>query len=147
MRAIILSAVLALTGLSAQAAVYKWVDQNGKTHYSDKPVQNAEQVKVGPAAKAEPGKEGEAAEAKPEQPGGETDAHLQARTQKCELARRRVADYQESSTLLIKDEFGEQRELSPEEQVQAIVDMQKNVDSYCVGIPEPEPETEELASP
>ncbi len=150
MRAIMLGAVLALATFSAQAAVYKWVDQNGKTHYSDKPVQNAEQVKVGPGAKTEAPdadpKEGEAAAAKPEQPKGESDAHLKTRTAKCEQARQRVADYQESSSLFLQDEFGEQRELSPEEQVQAIVDMQKNVDSFCVGIPEPEP-AEEVASP
>ena len=152
MRAIILGAVLGLAALSAQAAVYKWVDQNGKTHYSDKPVQNAEQVKVGPGAKAgsEEEQEGEEGAAKKtDQPKDESDAHREARAQKCDQARQRLTDYQDSSGLYVKDEFGQQRQLSPEEQVQAIVDMQKNVDSFCAGMPEPEPagETEEVASP
>lgn len=131
MRAIILGGVLALSAALAQAAVYKWVDQNGKTHYSDKPVQNAEKLKVPGAKKTEAGQQPES-----DKPKQDEAAMAQVRAQKCEQAQGRLAEYQNSSSLVSKDEFGEQRTLSPEEQVQAIVDMQKNVDSHCAGQPE-----------
>jgi hypothetical protein len=43
MKQLSLLALLALC-LTAQAAVYKWVDKDGKVHYSDKPQENAEVV-------------------------------------------------------------------------------------------------------
>ncbi|WP_372871227.1 DUF4124 domain-containing protein [Shewanella sp.] len=43
MKQLSLLALLALC-LNAQAAVYKWVDKDGKVHYSDKPQENAEVV-------------------------------------------------------------------------------------------------------
>ncbi len=145
MRTIILGGLLALSTVAAQAAVYKWVDQNGKTHYSDRPVQNAEPVKAPgksgapPAQSPDKPKEDAAATPKTAPPKDESAAVLKARTQKCEQARKRVEEYQDATGLYTKDEFGEQRVLTPEEQVQAIVDMQKNVDAYCEGLPEPEP--------
>ncbi|MEI6859254.1 MAG: DUF4124 domain-containing protein [Shewanella sp.] len=39
-----LMALLLLFTLFAQATVYKWVDQDGKVHYSDKPIENSEVV-------------------------------------------------------------------------------------------------------
>ncbi len=142
MRAIILGAVLALSAMAAHAAVYKWVDQNGKTHYSDKPVQNAEKLKGSGAKKEEPGQQPDS-----DKPKLDEAATAQVRAQKCEQAQSRLAEYQNSSSLITKDEFGEQRTLSPEEQVQAIVEMQKNVDSFCAGQPEQaQAETAEPAS-
>ncbi|WJW75524.1 DUF4124 domain-containing protein [Thiohalobacter sp. IOR34] len=37
---------LALLPLLAEAAVYKWVDENGTVHFSDKPHPNAEQIRL-----------------------------------------------------------------------------------------------------
>ncbi|GGI82523.1 DUF4124 domain-containing protein [Shewanella gelidii] len=39
-----LLACLAVVPIIAQATVYRWVDENGKVHYSDKPTSNAEIV-------------------------------------------------------------------------------------------------------
>ncbi|MGH8530718.1 MAG: DUF4124 domain-containing protein [Nevskiales bacterium] len=140
MRAVILGVILAFSAVAAQAAVYKWVDQNGKTHYSDKPVQNAEKLKVPGDKKAEPGQQPDS-----DKPKLDEAATAQVRAQKCEQAQSRLAEYQNSSSLVSKDEFGAQRTLSPEEQVQAIVEMQKNVDSFCAG--QPEQTQAETASP
>ncbi|QLE87321.1 MULTISPECIES: DUF4124 domain-containing protein [Shewanella] len=43
MRTAVIMALLLLTTL-AQATVYKWVDKDGKVHYSDEPVENATAV-------------------------------------------------------------------------------------------------------
>ncbi|VAW63203.1 hypothetical protein MNBD_GAMMA11-2319 [hydrothermal vent metagenome] len=43
--------VLFAVSLSVQAEVYKWVDEQGKTHYGDKPVNNAQQMEMDTEAK------------------------------------------------------------------------------------------------
>lgn len=44
---ILLSAVIFLLTLTTQAKVYKWTDENGKVHYSDKPIdKKSEQIKM-----------------------------------------------------------------------------------------------------
>jgi len=57
--AVSLAAAFALAGPAAHAEVYKWVDENGKTQFSDKPPPNQKNVKqlnlntnVSPADKA-----------------------------------------------------------------------------------------------
>lgn len=44
--AALVAATLAIAALPAAAGTYKWVDENGKVHYSDKPVEGAEEVKL-----------------------------------------------------------------------------------------------------
>ncbi len=46
MNKVFYTAVLLLTSFSLSAEIYKWVDEQGKTHYSDKPVENAQQMEV-----------------------------------------------------------------------------------------------------
>jgi hypothetical protein len=57
--AVFFAAAFALAGTAAYAEVYKWVDENGKTQFSDKPPPNQKNVKqlninsnVSPADKA-----------------------------------------------------------------------------------------------
>src|SRR5690554_3399157 len=38
-----------VAGTSSAATVWKWVDENGVTHYSDRPVEGAEAIEIGPA--------------------------------------------------------------------------------------------------
>ena len=62
MRQLILS--LLLVSPIAVGGVYKWVDENGEVHYSDKPVENAKQMRVpGAASKPAPRPEAEAEQA------------------------------------------------------------------------------------
>ncbi|MCE9680101.1 DUF4124 domain-containing protein [Shewanella sp. AS1] len=48
MRTLLLLTLLLLTA-SAMATVYKWVDKDGKVHYSDTPVENSQQVEFKPS--------------------------------------------------------------------------------------------------
>ncbi|HED36583.1 MAG TPA: DUF4124 domain-containing protein [Gammaproteobacteria bacterium] len=43
--------ILLLVSFSAFAEIYKWVDEQGKTHYGDKPAENAQQMDVDIEAK------------------------------------------------------------------------------------------------
>jgi len=44
---ILISAVVLLLTLTTHAKVYKWTDENGKVHYSDKPIdEKSEQIKI-----------------------------------------------------------------------------------------------------
>lgn len=43
---ILLVVALLLVSISSMAAVYRWVDENGKVHYSDEPIPNAELVEL-----------------------------------------------------------------------------------------------------
>ena len=45
MRLILFFGLLSIS-LCSSAAVYRWVDENGKVHYADEPQQNAELVEV-----------------------------------------------------------------------------------------------------
>ncbi|WP_110458968.1 DUF4124 domain-containing protein [Shewanella algidipiscicola] len=45
MRTLLLFTLLLVTAF-AQAAIYKWVDKDGKVHYSDNPIENAQAVEL-----------------------------------------------------------------------------------------------------
>lgn len=121
--------IFACFGLPLQAAVYKWVDENGKTHYGDRPTQNAEKVRgIGGGTGSAPNKAGQPA---PESTAGGVDVAQKVRAQKCTLAKERLAQYQQAGELYTQDEFGNKTALSPEEQVQTIVNMQSQVDAFC----------------
>lgn len=46
MRQIVLPLLLLATGIAPAATVYKWVDANGVTHYSDQPFPGAKKIEV-----------------------------------------------------------------------------------------------------
>ena len=47
LKQILMVSICSLTSFCAQAAVYKWVDENGRTHFSDKPPESLQQEKAG----------------------------------------------------------------------------------------------------
>ncbi len=46
MRAILFTLMSVVSAVALSATVYKWVDENGVTHYSDQPHENAEKVQI-----------------------------------------------------------------------------------------------------
>lgn len=114
--------ILLCAGFVQAAGLYRWVDKDGKVHYTDRPIENAELIGGKPAAP-------EATEES--EPKTDEELADEARTQKCELAKQRLEQYQQAGSLFSQDEFGNKRTLSAEEQVQSIVDMQKQVEAFC----------------
>lgn len=151
-RAVWLAALAMALGLSAQVAaknVYKWVDENGKTQYSDTPPAEVESEKVrideeDPAAAAE-------ARARAERQqrllkSYEADRKDRAATQakkadelaqrnqhdaQCEQARRTLQRYQDANYLYKKDAAGERKILSDELRRQAQQKLAGAISQNC----------------
>jgi hypothetical protein len=116
---IAIGAALLLVSVAAAAGVYRWVDAEGEVHYSDRPVQGAAPTQV---------KVPEAGDGAAVTESAETQS---ARAKQCELARKRLNEYEISDALFQEDEFGRRREISGEERVQLIVRAQANVQAFC----------------
>ncbi|MGH8455145.1 MAG: DUF4124 domain-containing protein [Nevskiales bacterium] len=117
---VVIGAGLLLVSVAAAAEVYRWVDAEGEVHYGDRPVQGAQEVQV------KTPDSGETAATSPESAAAQS-----ARAQQCELARKRLNEYEKSDALIQEDEFGRRREIRGEERVQLIVRAQSNVKDYC----------------
>lgn len=124
---LVLFSLLTLASMGASAAVYKWVDEAGKTHYTDRPHEKSQKVRGLPGQPRDP--KPESGEEDPEET--EASAENKVREQRCELAQTKLKEYQQAGELYSQDEFGKKKMLSPEEQVKTIVNMQAQVDAFC----------------
>ncbi|MEW5944069.1 MAG: DUF4124 domain-containing protein [Pseudomonadota bacterium] len=154
MRKIALISLLACLSLAAHGEqLYKWVDSDGKVHYTDQPppakaekkplnikVQPAAQTAVGeekkPVAKSTAEKEQEfrqrrvaAEEAQAKREKEQADAREKERN--CAQARGNLRNLQEGGRTVQYDAKGEKVYLDDTARQQAIVDAQKAVDSWC----------------
>jgi len=125
--------------------VYKWVDENGKVHYGDRPGNaGSTQMEVKDSAPAP----NPAAEEHREKTQKLLDQYADERTEKqeqqakrkeeeaqrkesCAKAKKQLEQYQTASYLYEKDEKGERRVLSKEERAEAEANAQKAVDHWC----------------
>lgn len=123
---IAIGAALLLVSAAAAAETFRWIDADGGVHYSDRPVQGAEQVQIRTPEVGGPG-------AAPDQAAEDDDV---VRAGQCALARKRLKDYETSDRLFQEDEFGRQTEIKGEDRVQLIASAQTDVESFCDGLPE-----------
>ena len=107
--------------LPAVAEIYRWVDEDGVTHYGDRPAANAEHVRIRDGKPVSPTKEEKA----------ETVELAALREEQCEMAQSRYKEYSSSDRLIEQDDFGKKRELSPDERLAAIAKAKSDVDAYC----------------
>jgi hypothetical protein len=128
-----IGAGLLLISAAAAAEMYRWVDSEGKVHYSDRPTPGSAEVQVrvpgdspAPAVAGDGGAPAEAVEPLPEE-----DA-TQVRNKLCDKARERLANYEKADSLYEGDATGARRALSVDEQVQAIVKARREVAAACV---------------
>ena len=136
-----LAAGLCAAGLAlADTPVYKWVDDQGRVHYStephgDKPqqlaIQNQGNNPSPPASTAPAAVSAGAAQQ------ASADAQLvQAQstdTATCKAGRDRLAKYLQADTLYRKDDKGNQVPLSADEKQAALVDARAYVTKNCSG--------------
>lgn len=135
---------------STSAAIYKWVDENGKTHYGERPVtQQAEKLDiktrtpVPPPVKKDAAKDGKAKEetdAKdPEKDKTETAPKKQEPPQitkrekraRCKAARDQLANISQYSRLKEYDKKGNLVRLTEEQRQARIKSVNKNIRKYC----------------
>jgi hypothetical protein len=145
-KALALLLLLALAG-TASGQIYKWTDEDGNVHFTDKPVaEEAERVAIQSkrtdAAKVQAqvqARADAAAKAAEEEaaatPQGPTEEELQARLEerakKCATYRERLQRFVQSRRIYREDEAGERVYLSEEEMQEAREKVENQVQEYC----------------
>ncbi|HEX4329722.1 MAG TPA: DUF4124 domain-containing protein [Burkholderiales bacterium] len=101
--AVFLGAAFALAGIAAHAEVFKWVDENGKTQFSDKPPPNQKNVKqlninsnVSPADKAAAERRAAAEKASAQVGTPKAAPKAEAKAKPADTADEGKSDYQKS---------------------------------------------------
>lgn len=144
--------VLSAVGLSLAAnaeQVHKWVDAEGKVHYSDQPAPDKSKDKTltittkplsganekpatqGLAEKEQEFRKRKAAEAEAKAKQEKSDAEAKKKAQNCEQARNNLRTVQEGGRIVRYNEAGEREYLDDTGRQQAIVDAQKSVEEWC----------------
>jgi hypothetical protein len=116
---------------SAMGAVYKWVDPQGVTHYSETPPQGTEAREVrilgGPSTGSEP-----AAPSQPAPVTSEADQKQAAdRKTWCEIAKRNILALEADAPAVTLNEAGEEVPIDDEQRAKALADAKRRVKQYC----------------
>lgn len=124
-----LAMALSLAGLCLNAAAaeyYRWKDEQGVVHYTDKPPLNikAEKLKTNkspPPSRSEPEAETE----------DEPSADSTKNPERCEMERKRLAVLQNNQQIRMRDDEGNLRDLSTKEIEEEIAFSKSSVERYC----------------
>lgn len=136
-----LMALLALAAFSrAQADIYKWVDANGVTHYSEEPpgtgkyqvIQSAPPAPANPAGAAP----AQAQPAKPAAPPPQTSAQQSPEAQKkhaenCLKAQQALNTLETRRHILATDASGKTIRLTEEQRTAKIAEIKQKLAKYC----------------
>lgn len=139
---IILATLLCAYAACAAAAIYKWVDSQGVTHYSETPpppeVQTQEvpiqAAPTAPAAPKEAAPEGEkAAPGAPAAPSAETDKEKLAKSRavQCGQVQDTLKTLNGPNPVYTSNSAGDQVLLSNQDRAEAIERWKKLEDKYC----------------
>lgn len=132
----ILIAAMLMMAAPAYAATYKWVDKNGKVHYSQTPpadgqfetIRDPHPVKEAPAAPADQQKNSETAPAAQQAPAADQESPQEA----CSKAKDRLAALENNARrLLVKQSDGTMHQLSEEERQSYIKDTTAQIAAVC----------------
>lgn len=125
--------LFASTFAASAADVYRWVDDKGVTHYGDRASQAGSHTSTlksfntdQPATTQNPSQSSSA-------PASDVGLSNQVRSEQCEKAKKRLEDYNNADQLLVTDEQGKQREITPDEKVEAIVRAKRETQGFCQG--------------
>ncbi|MBU1215223.1 MAG: DUF4124 domain-containing protein [Gammaproteobacteria bacterium] len=149
MKSVFYLILLSCISLSAHAGLNKWVDENGKVHYSDKPPSNvtAESVRniAGKGQEAAPAdyssksyseREAEMKKARQEkkdaaEKSAQEAAQLQARKRNCAAAQENLRALESGARLVTYDENGEKRFLDDAAREQRVNSAREAVKNNC----------------
>lgn len=139
--------VLTATGSVAVGQIYKWTDEEGNVHFTDKPVDGEAECVAIRSRRTDPGRvqasveaRAEAAAKKTEEKAavasqGPTEEELAAqaaeRAKKCATYRERLQRFVQSRRIYREDENGERVYLSEEEMQEARERVENQVQEYC----------------
>ncbi len=130
---VLIGAGLLLVSAAAAAGTYRWVDAEGKVHYSDRPTPEAQQVQVRVPGEepVSPGIADNGGTAADANAPAETDEPAEVRARLCEQARQRLAAYEKADGITADDGAGGQRLLSTQERIDEIVKARRAVRELC----------------
>lgn len=138
-----LAAAVLIYADTLQAEVYKWVDDDGRVHYSDRPGAQARQlnIDIGPAVgdagidrkeKRQRYLDAVAKErADKEQKEQEEKQRKAEQQRRCLFAKDRLYRLRRAGYLYDLDQSGERVVLTDSERETAIQDFEKNIQRYC----------------
>lgn len=118
----------ALLAAPALADVYRWVDADGKVHYSDTPPpahQPAERLKVESDRPRPPPSD------EPEPAPAPDNTQSVLRQKQCEVWQAALKTYTSGELLVQTDAEGNQKPLTPAERDAAILEARANVTAFC----------------
>lgn len=138
------SILLAMFTLSVSAEIYKWTDETGRVHYSDKKPNektDAKEIKVSTGRGTSGQSTSSASGAQPNTPEKEQELQQKAESlsqkqgqsaskEKCDAVRENLAKMTEGARLRI-NENGQMRFLSPEEIAEKRQTYQSFIDENC----------------
>lgn len=138
--AISLAMLLAALSAPSQAAIYKWVDEKGVTHFTEQPPASGQGEEVqprvyAPAPSATP-PAGEAVEkpepkAEPVAPKSVMTIPPEQMAEQCQQARQRLMKLESSPRILYRGEDGEMIRAPEEERQRMMDDERKRIELYC----------------
>lgn len=149
MKRLFFFAVLALIGLNAHAGLNKWVDAEGKVHYSDTPPPDAKTESVRSiAGKDQPGaqsgytpkslaereaewKKNKADKEENAQKKSQQDEQAKNKQQNCENARQNVRTLEEGGRIVTYDANGEKSYMEDDARAKRLEEARKAVSSNC----------------
>ena len=118
---------MSMSVLTAQAAVYKWKDAQGRVHYGDQATAGAEKVDAGVV-------NGAAAE----EVDNAADQSKQKHVEECGRQRDQLANYKKASKIVETDSLGNQKEFNDDERQKLIEKTQKQITDGCADVAAPD---------
>lgn len=119
--------LMLLCGVAHAGAVYKWTDEKGRVHYSDKPVASAQKLDMG---KKDPSIAASEA-SKPD----DAEAAAARRAEACQRKKDQLFTYENAASVTEIDSLGNKKEFNAE-QKQRLIDLtRQQIAEYCS--PEP----------
>jgi hypothetical protein len=122
--------IFCLVSASAIAGVYRWVDESGKVHYTDKPVINSTPVNIntGQPKGAKPLPEGvDPATLVAPDLSGLTPEQQAQRLADCEQKKKQMHGYKGASRIVETDSLGREHEFTEEERQLLIKKTEKDL--------------------
>ncbi len=135
----------AAASMSQAGEIYKWTDEAGNVHYTDKPVGNpperinitsrrTDNTQVQARVQSRLNRQAEKAEAEKEAADGSQDGDVESaaeRSQKCDTYKDRLSNFVRSRRLYREDDDGERSYLDENEMQAAREKVQGQVEKYC----------------
>ena len=116
----------------APGKVYKWTDEKGQVHFSERPPLGTQTEVVKPQiGHSEPVNYETAAAEKAKEEKAGTEKNALKDPERCEVARQNLEKLKTYVRIRIKDENGEYRFLTPEELTQKTNEASKAIEESC----------------